>query len=400
MKYLHPDNRDKPYVDWRTKENRKKMFFNWLNWRIVGYNIDNYAWNCAFTETSHSKTGAPMTRKQKLWYSYLYGNTYNSPLAWVFYNHYPDYDKIDFAELDLWNRATMPRQIWETDTRYNKGHLVKMWSSFLDWVSREGKGDIEEAFDKFLDKDPLKSYQQITTQINSWNRFGRMSSWLTAQCLYECCDMDLQPDTMHADDPSNASLWNGMCYYLGEEHMTVGIGDSRYADYKPTKADRVLFKAQEPQILKEAKEIIGENKFLSYFTLESHLCQFKKLNVGYDYPGQNVGDATLKCKKFKELWPDVDFKSFEDRIEVDPRMFPNIRGHLEKKPLWDLFRWTGQPINMENLYPELPDMYKELNLDRAMMLEEKNEPEISRLIKDYLRRISGNVELDVLSIFF
>ena len=397
MRFLHPDNKGLTPVDWRLPENRKEMFFRWLSWRLAGANIDHYTWNLAYMNTEHSPTKKAMTREQKLWYSYLFGTTYQSSLAWVFYSHFPDYDKIDMTELDRWNRETMPRQRFATDTRYNKGHIVRMWGSFLDWVNTHGQGDIEKAFEKFLVEDQTVSFNQMTEQVRSWHKFGRMTAWLTTQCLYECCELPIAPDTMYTDDPSSASVWNGMCYLIGREDMTVGDAP-KFAAYKPAAQDRAAFKAYEKDLMAQAQEAVTDKKFLSYFTLETHLCQFKKLNVGFDYPGQNVGDAVLKYAGCKELWPEVSFKAFEEAVE-GPKMFPNIRWCYESRAMMSLFKATGQPVNMNNLYADLPDMYKELDLDPGTLLSGNNEGLVKSKIDSYLRRQEGSTEFDFLRFF-
>jgi len=395
MKFLHPDNADKKWVDWRLPENRKELFFRWFNWRLLGKNIDHYAWNLAYMNTKKSPTGKPMTRKQKLWYSYLFGTTYQSSMAWTFYWHFQDPMAINMADLDKWNRETMPRQKFATDTRYNKGHVVKMWSSFIQWVEKEGKGDIEAAFDKFIEDDQNKSYHNITAQIRSWEKFGRMTSWIAAQCLYECAKLPIEPDTMHIEDTGNVSVWNGMCYLMGIENLTVG-DQPKFAGYKPTAADRTRFLAFEKDLMAQAKEAVQNREFLSYFTLETHLCQFKKLNVGYDYPGQNVGDAVTRYYEFSNAWPEVDYSAFADAVNSS-NMFENIRWHRESKALFPLFKGTGQPINMDNIYPDLPNMSKELDLKREMLIQPGREGEVERLVQNLLDK--KEEKIDAMSMF-
>lgn len=390
MRFLHPDNQGLEWIDWRVPERRKEMFFRWFNWRLTGKNIDHFAWNLAFMRTAKSPTGKPMTRAQQLWYSYLFGTTYQSAMAWIFYWHFPDPTKIDWKELDEWNRETTPRQRFGTDTRYNKGHVVRMWKSFLEWVEREGKGDIEEAFDKFVVEDPTESYHNINTQIRTWHKFGRMTSWLAAQCLYEGAKLPIAPDTMFTDDPGNQSVWNGTCYFWSMEHMTVG-SVPKFAGYKPTPQDKSRFLKLEKELMAEARDKVEDQEFLSYFTLETHLCQFKKLNVGYDYPGQNVGDAVMRYQEFARLWPEVDFSAFADAVDSDD-MFEIIRWHRESKALFTLFHQTGQPINMNNLYPDLPDMSKELDLKPEMLLEGGRDDEVAGRIAEYLLRQSGEFD--------
>jgi hypothetical protein len=363
------------------------MFMRWLRWRLTGRNIDHYAWNLAYMNTDKSPTGKPMTRAQRLWFSYLFGTTYQSSMAWVFYWHYPDPMQVDMTELDAWNRATMSQQRFATDTRYNKGHAVRMWNSFRDWVNRQGSGDIEQAFDSVVTDNPADNYRRMIGHVRNMHKFGRMTGWLFMQCLRECADLPIEPDTMHTDDPSNVSVWNGMCYYQSNERHTVG-SPPKYAGYKPKQTDRHRARQFERTLLEEAEQAAGPDQMLSYFTLETHLCQFKKLNTGGDYPGQNVGDAVTRYHELKHLWPRVDFGAFEDAVNSDS-MYRNIRWQKESKALFGLFKATGQPINMNNLFDDMPDMHAELAIDPSKVGTAAYEPTIRQRIDLYSKAQAG-----------
>jgi hypothetical protein len=127
-----------------------------------------------------------------------------------------------------------------------------------------------------------------------------------------------------------------------------------------------------------AKDRIND-PFLSYFTLETHLCQCKKLFVGRDYPGQNTGDAVERYLWFKEHWPEVNFQGFADT--VDSKVASTIRWKGESKALMKLFERVGSPINLHERYPEdMPNMYqllgipegwKEYDADREKIINDK-----------------------------
>ena len=241
MNYLHPDNQGKPWVDWRDPSLREDLFFKWFNWRLSGRTIDHFNWNLAYMETSKSPTGKPMTRAQKLWYSYLFGTTYHSSMAWTFYWHFPDPMNLNMKEVDEWVRETFKHHRFNTDARYNKGHNIKMWRSFQDWVDLRGQGSVEAAFDSCLGDTEVESFHNTTRELRSLHKYGRMTAWLCSQCLWEGAKFPIEPDTMFTDDPSNQSVWNGMCYFRGEVDKTVGK-PPKYSGYKPTAADRQMFK--------------------------------------------------------------------------------------------------------------------------------------------------------------
>lgn len=382
--YKNSTNKHKKYVDWRLPENRQKCFMKWFDWRLSGLTMDHFTWNNAYMNTEHSPTRLPMTREQRLWFSFLFGMTYQSSLAWIFYWHFPDFSKIDMEKLDRWNRETMPRQRFATDTRYNKGHIVKMVKSLQEWVSNNG-GTLEKAFDSFvIIGDQEKSFHAIYNEISlKFHKFGRMTAWLFCQCLYESAKLPIKPDTMFTSDPSNVSVWNGMMYYHGVENKTVGK-PPKFAGHKPTDKDKEQALLWEQSLMEDAQKQITSKEYLSFFTLETHLCQFKKLNVGHDYPGQNAGDAVTRYLVFKKNWPEVDFTAFEKAEET---VMKSCLWKRESKEMMTLFQKTGQLIHIED--PELPDMYLELELDRDILhidvYDEKTEDRIHNSISIYTR---------------
>lgn len=366
--------------DWRLNENRDELFFRWFDWRLKGGGIDHYLWNNGYRDTAHSVTGAPMTEDQRFWFAYLFGMTYQSSMAWIFYQTFPDYDKLDFAELDRWNRGTMARQKFATDTRYNKGHIVKMVQSFQEFVNRRGQGSIKRAFYDCLVDDETQSYHNVNEEIQKLYKFGRMTGWLFSQALAETCDLPIRPDTMFINDPANVSVWNGLHFLNNAENKTVG---EHYANHKPTPQDRAQAAKWEQELMAKARDRISD-KYLSYFTLETHLCQCKKLFVGRDYPGQNTGDAVNRYIDFKEKWPEINFQGFADT--VDQKIYPAIRWNRESKALMKLFEATGSPINLHEQYPEdMPNMYEILDIKREWLFdpEGKFEPMIAERIANY-----------------
>jgi hypothetical protein len=285
--------------------------------------------------------------------------------------------------MEKWNVDNMSRQIFATDTRYNKGNFPKIFRSFQERVNTIGKGSIVNYYESFLDENQETSFTRITEEIQNIYKFGRMTAWLFTQALYECCELPIKPETMFTDNPSNQSVWNGMMYFHSMEHKTVGK-PPKFAGYKPTSSDRKEVLKFEKELMAEANDKIVNKKFLSYFTLETHLCQFKKLHVGHDYPGQNVGDATKRYLKFKSLWPEVNFGAFSDA--VNNIMFENIRWNLESNELMFLFQKTGQLVNMNNMFPDLPDMYLETGIKKEWFSDIRNhEKDVKFCIDEYVK---------------
>lgn len=364
--------------DWRLTENRQELFFKWLDWRLKGGGIDHYLWNEGYCSTAKSPTGKPMDEEQRYWYAFLFGMTYQSSMAWIFYWNFPSFSDLNMADLDKWNRETMPRQKFATDTRYNKGHIVRIVQSFQEFVNTHGQGSIKKAFEKFLVEDETQSYHNVNAEIQKLYKFGRMTGWLFSQCLAETCNLPIRPDTLFVNDPGNTSVWNGLMFFNGQDHRTVG---EHYANYKPTASDRGDATKWERELMAMAKDRI-DDKYLTYFTLETHLCQCKKLFVGRDYPGQNTGDAVNRYLDFQEKWPEINFDGFADI--VDAKIYPEIRWMRESKSLMKLFEATGSPINMHVRYPEMPNMYEVLGIKPEWLrTDEVDEQLIKSKIEQY-----------------
>jgi len=382
MKYLHPDNKHLEWKDWRLPENRKELFWRWFNWRLSGKTIDHFNWNVAYANTSNSPTGKPMTKSEKYWFSYLFGTTYHSNMAWILYSHYPDPTKANLDDVNKWVGETIKGHRFNTDARYNKGHNKVMWRSFLDWVDKNGQGDIEKAFNSCLRDTEEESFENITKELRTLHKYGRMTTWLCTQCLWETADFPITPNTMYTDDPSNRSVWNGMCFYRGLEHMTVGDNSAKYAGYKPTVEDRKSFKEYEKKLMAEAHEKVEDKTYLSYFTLETHLCQFKKILTGGDYPGQGVGQVVEWYHQLKPQWPNVDFTAFEERNNSSD-MYDSIRWIYRSAPFMGLLKETGQCIFLDELYPDMPDMMKELQISKEELTKGNCSPLVKSKIEDF-----------------
>jgi len=362
VRYLHPSNRSKTFVDWRLPENRKESFFRFLDWRLSVSDMDNYVWGNGYADSVRSPTGAPMTPEQRAWYSWLVGITSSPSMAWVFYWHFPNLDRIELSELDRWNRETFARQIFDTDTRYNKGHIVAMVSSLRGWVESRGKGSLLSTLGSYIDESPEASFRRVYEEANGFHKFGRMMSWLFAQALYEVAKLPLAPDTMYVNHPANRSVWNGMCYLYGRE-KDLTVGDSPpYAGAVPTADDRRFIEGKESELMAEARTRVSNQEFLSFYTLESMVCQFKKLHIGAEFPGANVGGALRPCLRLKKAWPEVDFRDFDDTMN-GPKVGDSIRWIRDTKPLNKIFSSTGQFLHLDSKYEDLPDMCAELGFE-------------------------------------
>lgn len=397
-KFFHPDNQDKQWVDWRLPENRRHMFFRWLQWRVRWSDLDHYAVTNAYCDASGAKspTGLPATKEQRYWMALIFGMTYQSSMAWtIFWNH-PDFWKVNLEQMQAWNVANLERQRYARDTKYNKGRVTDQTESLMKIIGPYGS--IEKFFAKFVDEDEHRSFERCFEAVLGFHKYGRMTAWLTCQNLFEVCGLPIRPKSMLADDPSNWSVRSGIMYLLNKEEL-VEAGSEEKVKLSP--ADLQMVRDAEADLYAESLDWIDQDKrhIWSNFLLESHLCQYKKLLTGGDYGGHSSGDHVSRCTWLRDRWPEINYQAFyEDAVQ---NHHPLVRLKRESPALRRLCMLTGQVINMHQDYDDLPDMYKELGLDGDLLFNLDNDPIVLGKVERYVEAQEGNylAEQELLSTY-
>ena len=387
LRYFHPDNADKPWVDWRKPENRIEMFMRWTRWRVRYYDLDAYGVNHGWRDATgdRSPTGKPMDTEQRYWMALLMGLTYQATMAWTIYWHFPNIWDIDLEEMQRWNVANLHRQKYAKDTKYNKGRITEQTRSIRSVIGPTGS--IAAFFGNLVDGDPAASYERCYAAISQrFYKFGRMTSWLACQNLFEIAGLPIKPATMLATHPSSWSVRSGLMYLYGRDDRVEsgGKGDARL-----TKADIKWVLRKERELYKQAAAYVDpENRAIfSNYLLESQLCQYKKLLKGGDYGGHSSADAFTRASWLRDRWPEVNYDAF---FKGSVNLFhPLARGVHESKALRDLCVQTGQVINMHEDFDDLPDMSKELALDRSWQGCPINDRRITERIALYKRAQQG-----------
>jgi hypothetical protein len=379
MTYKHPENRDKPYVDWRLPENRMKGFMLWLDWKLKYYDLDQLIVTNTYRDASgiQSPTGAPMNEEQKLWFSLLFGCTYQSSMAWTIYWHFPNFWDINLEELQKWNLENMWRQQYAKDTKYNKGRIVEQVKSMQELIGPYGS--IKAWVDNQLTDDPHESFVNMYTEVSRLYKFGRMTSWLCNQALFETGGVPVRPATMLCTDQSCWSVRSGLCYLYGRDDIV----ESK-TKVKLSKDDLQWIASKESELYAQAYDAISpSNKlFFSNYLLESQLCQYKKLMLGGEYAGGGSGDHYVRGCKLRNVWgKEVNYDAlFETAVQYH---HPLARNKPENKPLQDLCAKTGQMINLHTDNDSIPNMYLELGIDPEWLQNDEHNREIKRKIEEY-----------------
>jgi hypothetical protein len=377
MRYTNESNLSKPYVDWREPAFRVEGFLRWLKWRMRWGDLDHYVCNNAYRRATGdmSPTHAPMTKEQQYWFSLIFGMTYQSEMAWVIYWHFPNFFEIDFEELKQWNDDTFGIQKYAKDTKYNKGRIVEQVMSLRSKI--EPFGTIENFFNHDLTGDAGKDFLLTFDKCLTFHKYGRMTSWITCQTLFETADLFIKPDSVLATDPSCWSVRKGLLYLYNK------VDDAYDDNTKLTEEETVWIKEKELELYQTSLEYIDDRdkEIFSNFLLESHLCQYKKLMLGGDYAGHSSGDHVSRALWLQERWNRVNFDAFF--LDAIKRHSPLVAGIQESKPLRDLCKMTGQLINMHEDFDDMPNMYKELGINPEWLKTSDHDKIILGKIRDY-----------------
>jgi hypothetical protein len=379
MTYTHIENKNKPFVDWRLPEKRIDGFLLWLKWRMRHKDLDHYACNNAYRDADLKKspTGSKMTREQSLWFSIIFGMTYQSEMSWVIYWNFPNLFDIDYGELETWNVSNLNRQLYAKDTKYNKGRIVEQVKSIRSVV--EPFGSLENFFDSKMENDEQKSFENIYNAVQSFHKFGRMTTWICLQVLFETAGLKIRPNTVMATDPSSWSVRSGLMYVFNKDEKIEATNEN----VKFSKEELEWIKEREVELYDLSYNFIDEKdrNIFSNYLLESHLCQYKKLMLGGDYPGHSSGDHVSRALTLQENWPEVNFAAFfEDAMQ---NHHPLVRGKKECKPLRDLCMATGQMINMHDDFDFMPNLYLEYGFDQTKLNDDSYVLELKKRIESF-----------------
>jgi len=237
-------------MDYRLKKNRREGFIQWYRWSLENKDCDPAIWmiNYIFNRFEFNT-------EQKLWLCWLYANTYHFPTAYILWNEFPDYELVDSTRITNWNNENYKRLRYQTDTKYNKGHLPIMFESY--------KKNVRENQTKFF--EVYSNFTCLWNKINKdFYKFGRYTAWFYMQALHQCCGLPLTPTSLFLKDYGGSrSHRNGLHLALGQDDLV----------------DKKLSERQYHTLESQALELIKETNHpdANLYTLETCLCSYKKI---------------------------------------------------------------------------------------------------------------------------
>jgi len=250
-------------MDYRLKQNRREAFIRWYAWSLKYDDCDPAVWATNYLNERYEHND-----EERIWLAWLYGNTYQLPTAWVLKNEFPDYELADLGRITDWNSKNYKRLRYQTDTKWNKGHLPAMFESYQKFI---GDGTQREKLESYYGDNEEQNFTNLWNVLKgSLHKFGRYSTWFYMQHLKHTANIVVEPTSLMLDDyDGSRSHRNGLLYALGQEDDV---------DRKLTALEYGRLEANSRDILEEVRHRFPEvASQVDYFTMETCLCSFKKI---------------------------------------------------------------------------------------------------------------------------
>lgn len=353
-KYLADVNQHLEVIDLRDPEWRREKFIRHLNWRHWAKELDDAHWNGYLLDYPD------LQPYHKIWFSLLYGLTYSPCLSWVFLTYFPNVHELDFNEVDAFFNKHADNIIWKHEARNARIHIRKIFMGVKEWAG----GDIEAKLKSHIGNDAAKNFHSLYKDLtDNVNGFGRFSAWTAIQCLVESCGYPFEPDTMFVDgSTSTRNQWRGVCQwdglfgYLPQKNLFTFMERTESLPIDQSVIDHIAGRSKE--ILHELKEILPHVP-LTMLNLESMLCEWS-YDLSDFYPGIHGIDVMGVYPEFCKRFPDVDFSQMLKAIDAVPSVIRAFEPVFPKRYPIDA---TGQVFFLNEIYPDMPDMFAEFGIE-------------------------------------
>ena len=250
-------------MDYRLEQNRREAFIRWYAWSLKYDDCDPAVWCTNYLHNRYEHND-----EERIWLAWLYGNTYQLPTAWVLKNEFPDFELATVDRMEQWNATNYKRLRYQTDTKWNKGHLPAMFASYQKFIGNKSQRETLESYYGNTEEENFDSLWKVIK--SSLHKFGRYSTWFYLQHLRHTAGIRVSPTSLMLDDyDGSRSHRNGLLFALGRDNDV---------DRKLTSSDYANLESQAYEILCETEarfpELVDQ---IDFFTMETCLCSYKKI---------------------------------------------------------------------------------------------------------------------------
>ena len=327
-------------MDYRLPQNCREAFIRWWIWSLKYDDCDPAVWMTNYLHKRYEHND-----EQRLWLAWLYGNTYYLPTAWILMNEFPDFELATVDRMEQWNTANYKRLRYQTDTKWNKGHLPAMFASYQQFI---GNTTQRERLESYYGDNEEANFTNLWESVKGGlHKFGRYSTWFYLQHLRHTAGIHIVPTSlMLSDYDGSRSHRNGLLYALGREDDV---------DRKLTAGEYLDLEREARSILEETQDRFPRLKHqIDFFTMETCLCSFKKIfrekhgrYLGYYLDRQ--AEEIMQCEK--DGWYGIDWDVlWQARNETIDLRLDHKKGIDKEK--FTFFLNTGKIDNLEWMFED------------------------------------------------
>ena len=327
-------------MDYRLQQNRREAFIRWYAWSLKYDDCDPAVWCTNYLHTRYEHND-----EERIWLAWLYGNTYQLPTAWVLKNEFPDFELATVDRMEQWNATNYKRLRYQTDTKWNKGHLPAMFESYQKFIGNKTQ---RERLESYYGDNEEANFENLWEGIkSSLHKFGRYSTWFYLQHLRHTAGIRVSPTSlMLSDFDGSRSHRNGLLYALGREDLV---------DRKLTAGEYLDLERESKSILEETRNRFPSLKNeIDFFTMETCLCSFKKIFRAHHgrYLGYYLDRQAEEIKQAeKDGWYGIDWDVlWQARNETIDLRLDQDRGI--DKDRFSSFLNTGKLENLEWMFED------------------------------------------------
>jgi hypothetical protein len=260
-------------------------------------------------------------------------------------NEFPDFELATVDRMEQWNTANYKRLRYQTDTKWNKGHLPTMFASYQKFI---GDRTQREVLESYYGNTAEENFTNLWGVLKgSLHKFGRYSTWFYMQHLKHTAGVNIEPTNLMLDDyDGSRSHRNGLLLALGQ--------DNDY-DRKLTGSECGSLEVQARDILEETRQRFPELKNqIDFFTMETCLCSYKK--IFREHHGRYLGyyldrqaEEIMQCER--DGWYGIDWDvMWQSRNEtIDPRLDNKLGINKER---YKDFIGSGKIKNLDWLFTD------------------------------------------------
>jgi hypothetical protein len=294
-----------------------------------------------------------LSLKQQYWVAFLYAVFYENATVFLVMQEFPELEKVDVGRVQRWHEKNWTLLQYQTDRRWNKGHLVEMVKSYKELIGNQTQHQFFSAL--MVPYDPTASFNNCWAELHKVYKMGRHSVYAWTETLMRCLGLPIRCPSFYMDIAESSR--NGLCYALDRDDL-VTKHDKKLSDGARISKAEIAYLEGELDRLMADIHVCFPKIPVDYMYLETATCSYKGLHRRRRYLGYYLDRMAKEIRrgetKMAAISTGVNWDTlWQIRAEV---FIPEFLGVRQMPPwldirheLCEVFLNTGQLINLAPL---------------------------------------------------